>query len=90
MKVKVLVAQSCPTLCNPMDCSPLGFSVHGIFQARLLEWVAVSSSRGSSQSRDGTQVSYIGRRFLYSRGFPGGSVIKNPSAEAEVWVQSLG
>ena len=40
--------------------------------------------------RDGTQVSYIGRRFLYSRGFLGGSVIKNPSAEAEAWVQSLG
>ena len=45
-------AQSCPTLCNPMGCSPRGSSVHGIFQTRILEWVAVSSSRGSSQSRD--------------------------------------
>ena len=42
------VAQSCPTLCNPMDCSLLGSSVHGIFQARVLEWVAISFSRGSS------------------------------------------
>ena len=41
------VAQSCPTLCNPMDYSPPGSSVHGIFQARLLEWVAISSSRVS-------------------------------------------
>ena len=42
------VAQSCLTLCDPMDCSPLGSSVHGILQARILEWVAISSSRGSS------------------------------------------
>ena len=42
------VAQSCPTLCNPMDCSPPGFSIHGIFQARTLEWVAIAFSRGSS------------------------------------------
>ena len=42
------VAQSCLTLCDPMDCSPPGFSVHGIFQARVLEWVAISFSRGSS------------------------------------------
>ena len=41
-------AQSCPTLCDPMDCTPPGSSVHGVLQARLLEWVAVSSSRGSS------------------------------------------
>ena len=40
--------QLCPTLCNPMDCSPPGSSVHGILQARILEWVAISSSRGSS------------------------------------------
>ena len=42
------VAQSCPTLCDPMDCSLPGFSVHGIFQARALEWIAISFSRGSS------------------------------------------
>ena len=54
---KVSVAQLCPTLCNPMDCSPPGSSVHGILQARILEWVAMPSSRGSSQPRDGTHVS---------------------------------
>ena len=45
-EVKVLVSQLCPALCDPMDCS---FSVHGITQARILEWVAVTFSRGSSQ-----------------------------------------
>ena len=48
----VLVTQSCPTLCNPMDCSPPGSSVHGILQARILEWVAISFPRGFSQSRE--------------------------------------
>ena len=57
--------QSCPTLCDPMDCSPPGSSVHGILQARTLEWVAMTSSRGSSWPRDWTQVSCIGRQFLY-------------------------
>ena len=58
------VAQSCPTFCDPMDCSLPGSSVHGIFQARVLEWVAIFFSRGSSQSRDQTQVSRIaGRSF---------------------------
>ena len=50
-------AQACPTLCDPTDWSPPGSSVHGIFQARLLEWVAISSYRGSSQTRDQTRVS---------------------------------
>ena len=59
------VAQSCPTLCNPMDCSLPGSSVHGILQARILEWVAISFSRGSSRPRDRTQVSCIvGRRVV--------------------------
>ena len=59
------VAQLCPTLCNPVDCSPPGSSVHGILQARILEWVAISFSRGSSQPRDRTQVSRIaGRHFI--------------------------
>ena len=58
------VAQSCPTFCDPMDCSLPGSSVHGIFQARILEWVAISFSRRSSRPRDWTQVSCIvGRRF---------------------------
>ena len=46
------VTQSCLTLCNPVDCSPPGFSVHGILQARILEWVTISFSRGSSRPRD--------------------------------------
>ena len=46
-----LVTRSCPTHFNPMNCSPPGFSVHGISQARILEWVAMPSSRGSSQPR---------------------------------------
>ena len=50
--VKSEVAQSCPTLRDPMDYSQLGSSVHGIFQARVLEWVAISFSRGSSRPRD--------------------------------------
>ena len=56
------VAQSCLTLCSPMDCSPPGSSVHGIFQARILEWVAISLSGGSSWPRDRTQVSHIAGR----------------------------
>ena len=55
------VAQSCPTLCDPMDCSLPGSSVHRIFQARVLEWVAISFSRGSSQPRDRTHTA--DRRF---------------------------
>ena len=58
------VTQSCPTLCDPMDYSLPGFSVHGIFQARVLEWVAIAFSRGSSQPRDQTQVSRFGGRHV--------------------------
>ena len=53
------VAQSCLTVCDPMDCSLPGYSVHGIFQAIVLEWIAISFSRGSSWPRDRTQVSHI-------------------------------
>ena len=53
------VAQSRPTLCNPMDCSPPGSSVHGISQARKMDWVAISFSRGSAWCRDQNQVSYL-------------------------------
>ena len=58
-KVEVLATQSCPTLCDPMDCSPPGSSVSGILQARILEWAAISFSRGSSRPRDWTWVSCI-------------------------------
>ena len=60
--------QSCLTLCDPMDCSPPGSSVHGVFQARILQWFAIPSSRGSAQPRDQTCISYvscIGRWVLY-------------------------
>ena len=60
----VLVAQSCLTLCNPMDYSLPGFSVHGILQARILEWVAISFSRESSQPMDRTWVSWVAGRFF--------------------------
>ena len=52
-------------LCNPTDCSPSGFSVHGVLQARTLGWIAMPSSRGSSRPTDRTQISYIGRWILY-------------------------
>ena len=59
------VAQSYPILCDPMDCSLPGSSIYGIFQARILEWVAISFSRGNSWPRDWTQVSRIvGRCFI--------------------------
>ena len=66
--VCVLLLQSCPTLCDSMDCSPSGSSVHGTLQARTQEWVAISYSSISSQSRDWTCVYYvscIGKWVLY-------------------------
>ena len=59
-----LQAQSGPTLCNPMDCSLPGSSAHGILQARILEWVVMPSSRGSSQPRDRICVSWIASGFF--------------------------
>ena len=59
------VAKLCLTLCHPMDCSPPGSSVHRISQTRILEWVSISFSRGSSQPRDQSGISSIGRRVLY-------------------------
>ena len=60
-KVKVKVAQSYLTLCDPMD-----YTIHGILQARILEWVAIPFSRGSFQTKDQTQVSHIAGRFFIS------------------------
>ena len=60
-----LVTQLCPTLGDPMDCSPPGSSVHGIFQARILEWMAIPFSRGSSWPRGRAHVSRTGRQILY-------------------------
>ena len=61
----IVAAQSYPTLCNPMDCSPPGSSIAGILQARIVEWVAISFSRGSFRLRARTHVSYIGTWVLY-------------------------
>ena len=66
--VVVLVTQSCLILCDPMDCSPPGSSVHGILQARILEWVTMPSSRGSSWPRDwvpGNQNKHNGGLFSH-------------------------
>ena len=62
--MRVLVSQLCPALCDTMDCSPPGISVHGILQARILEWVAIPFSRGASRSRDQTWVSHIAGSFF--------------------------
>ena len=71
---------SCPTLCDPMDCSPPGSSVHGIFQAGILEWVAISSSRGSSHPRGQTCVSCIADGFFTTK--PLGEALRLPTDEA--------
>ena len=66
VKLKSEIAQSCPTLCDSMDCRLPGFSVHGIFRAKVLEWVAISFSRGSSWPRDrntGKKPSYLFKAF---------------------------
>ena len=64
VRSEVKVAQSCLALCNSMNCSLPGFSVHGILQTRILQWVAIPFSRGFSQPRDRTQVSHIVGRFF--------------------------
>ena len=64
VKVKMLITQLCPTLCGPKGSSPPGSSLHGIVQARILEWVAIPFSGVSSQPRDGTLVSCIASRFF--------------------------
>ena len=69
--------QSCPTLCNPMDCRPPGFSVHGIFQTRKLEWVAVSFSRGSSNR--GIEPKSLTSRALAARFFITSATWEAPS-----------
>ena len=86
------VTQSCPALCDPMDCSLPGSSVHGTFQARILEWVARPSSRGSSQPRDWTHVSCvscIGRLILYTAPSVGKPNKQCQSTQWEVHRKSL-
>ena len=71
MKMKVLVAQLCPILCEPMDYNIPDSSVCGILQARILEWVAISFSKVSSRARDPTWVSCIGRQIFLVTEPPG-------------------
>ena len=67
----MLIAQCCLTLCDRMECSPPGSSVHGILQARILDWVAISSSRGSFRARNRTQVFCIAAILYHlSQGSP--------------------
>ena len=70
-RVKVKVTQSCPTLCDPMD-----YTVHGIFLARILKWVAFPFSEGSSQPGDQTQVSHVAGGFFTSRATRGAPDMK--------------
>ena len=86
----LLVAQSCLTLYDPRNCSLSGASVHGILQARVLEWVAIPLSRGSSQPRDWTQVSCIAGRFFYHLSHQGRSSVysrdeKLSSCSTQFW-----
>ena len=74
-----LVAKLCLTLCDPMDCSPPGSSVHGMSQARILEWVAISCSRGSSQPRDQAHVSCLAGKFFTTQ----------PPGKPDGWVPGL-
>ena len=84
------VTQPCPTLCNPMDCSLPGSSVHEIFQARILEWVAISFSRGSSQSRDQTRVSRIVGRCFYHLSHQGRVYLNSLHKAVCLFKQDLG
>ena len=84
-EVKVKVAQSRPILCDPVD-----YTIHGILQARILEWVAVPFSRGSSQPRDRTQVSHILRNMIWLSSSLVAQLVKNPPATQKTLVRSLG
>ena len=85
-KKKVLVCQLCLTLCNPMDCSSPGSSAHGILQARILEWVAIPFSGGSSQLRDQIRVSCIASRFFTIWATrEGDSIPRNRNSQVMQW-----
>ena len=83
-----LVIQWCPTLCDPMDCSLPGSSVHGVLQARVLERVAMPSSRGSSQPRDRTQFSRIAGGFFTDWAIRASPVFfcTSPRSTSYIWV----
>ena len=78
-----LVIKSCPTPWEPMDCSPPGSPIHGIFHARILEWVAISFSRESSWPRDQTYILCIAHEFFTTE--PPGRPINRSSILKHVW-----
>ena len=85
--VCVLVAQLCLILCDPMDCSPPGSSIHGISQARILEWVAVAFTRGSSWSRDQTHIQFNSDdHYLYYCGKSSSPHSQQKSLNCSTWV----
>ena len=88
---KVKVTQSCLILCDPMDCSPPGYSAHGILQVRILEQVAIPFSRGSSQPRDRTQVSCIAGGVFYclSRQGSPDSIETSGILETQLWLSCI-
>ena len=104
MKKRSEVAQSCSTLCDPMDCSLPGFSTHGIFQARVLEWVAISfpsssaSKESSCNAEDTSFIPGLGRSAGKGIGYPLQNswaslvpqMVKNPPAMCGTWARSLG
>ena len=73
-----LVTKSCLTLCDPMDCSPPVSSIRGIFQTRILEWIAISFSRGSSRTRDWSQVSCTAGIFFTGCATKDGKLLLTP------------
>ena len=85
----MLITQLCLTLGDPKDCSPPGSSVHGILQARILEWVAIPLSRGSSWPRDRTQVSHIAGRFLTMWATREANAIEKNKTSQGKWKQGL-
>ena len=80
--------QSCPHLCDPMDCSPPGSSIHGILQARLLKWVSMPSSRGTSQPRDQIWVSCIAGKFFTTEPL-GKPLLTSPRLQLWGWGDGL-
>ena len=94
-KVKMLVVQLFLTLCDPMDCRPPGSSVHGILQARILEWVAIPFSRGSSPPRNGLQAVHITSAcsFMASRRFSYCSLLRcsliDDQSKFDAWNRAL-
>ena len=84
-EVKLLVAQLCLTLCDPIDCNLPGSSVHGILQGRIQEWAAIPFSRGSSRPRDWTWVSCICRQILYHVSYRGSPDL---SEQETIWVSN--